>query len=243
MAVLWQLGVQFIQGYFVNAPEEVVMAEGTSAPLSPAARTACRGTRASIGPPLRPESLRCPSMALLTFCAVYALAVATPGPGIAAIIARSLAHGFKGAPAFIARLHRRRPRLVRDRGHRPRGAREDRRDAVRRHQVGRRRLSTVPGVETVDRAGRARRGRRPIERQHGWRAFVASLDAHAGEPEGHPVLPRAAADGRRSRVDEPGAFLEISAAMCVVQPLVLVSYVFLAARARELFTTPKPCGA
>ena len=25
MAVLWQLGVQFIQGYFVNAPEEVVM--------------------------------------------------------------------------------------------------------------------------------------------------------------------------------------------------------------------------
>ena len=28
MAVLWQLGVQFIQGYFINAPEEVVMQEG-----------------------------------------------------------------------------------------------------------------------------------------------------------------------------------------------------------------------
>lgn len=25
MAVLWQLGVQFIQGYFVNRPEEVVL--------------------------------------------------------------------------------------------------------------------------------------------------------------------------------------------------------------------------
>jgi multidomain signaling protein FimX len=25
MAVLWQLGVEFIQGYFVNAPEEVVI--------------------------------------------------------------------------------------------------------------------------------------------------------------------------------------------------------------------------
>ena len=25
MAVLWQLGVEFIQGYFVNAPEEVVL--------------------------------------------------------------------------------------------------------------------------------------------------------------------------------------------------------------------------
>ena len=25
MAVLWQLGVEFIQGYFVNSPEEVVL--------------------------------------------------------------------------------------------------------------------------------------------------------------------------------------------------------------------------
>ena len=31
MAVLWQLGVQYIQGYFVHAPEEVVMrADGRS---------------------------------------------------------------------------------------------------------------------------------------------------------------------------------------------------------------------
>ena len=28
MAVLWQLGVQFIQGYFVNEPEEVVLSAG-----------------------------------------------------------------------------------------------------------------------------------------------------------------------------------------------------------------------
>ncbi len=25
MAVLWQLGIEFIQGYFVNAPEDVTM--------------------------------------------------------------------------------------------------------------------------------------------------------------------------------------------------------------------------
>src|ERR1700731_1220532 len=37
-----------------------------------------------------------------TFCAVYLLAVATPGPGVAAVIARSLTHGMRGAPAFIA---------------------------------------------------------------------------------------------------------------------------------------------
>ncbi|MBL8266864.1 LysE family translocator [Steroidobacter sp.] len=39
---------------------------------------------------------------LLVFCAVYVLAVASPGPGVAAIIARSLANGTRGAPAFIA---------------------------------------------------------------------------------------------------------------------------------------------
>lgn len=39
---------------------------------------------------------------LLVFSAVYALAVASPGPGVAAIIARSLANGTRGAPAFIA---------------------------------------------------------------------------------------------------------------------------------------------
>ena len=36
------------------------------------------------------------------FIAVYALAVATPGPGIAAILARSMSRGLHGAPAFIA---------------------------------------------------------------------------------------------------------------------------------------------
>ena len=36
------------------------------------------------------------------FCAVYFFAVATPGPGVAAVIARALAHGTRGAGAFIA---------------------------------------------------------------------------------------------------------------------------------------------
>jgi threonine/homoserine/homoserine lactone efflux protein len=39
---------------------------------------------------------------LLLFSAVYFLAVASPGPGVAAVVARSLARGAKGAPAFIA---------------------------------------------------------------------------------------------------------------------------------------------
>src|SRR3954471_20018636 len=39
---------------------------------------------------------------LAVFCLAYALAVATPGPGVAAIVARSLSRGTQGAPAFIA---------------------------------------------------------------------------------------------------------------------------------------------
>jgi threonine/homoserine/homoserine lactone efflux protein len=40
--------------------------------------------------------------ALLMFGAAYAVATASPGPGIAALLARVLGRGLKGAPAFIA---------------------------------------------------------------------------------------------------------------------------------------------
>jgi threonine/homoserine/homoserine lactone efflux protein len=39
---------------------------------------------------------------LATFCVAYFLAVATPGPGVAAVISQALARGAAGAPAFIA---------------------------------------------------------------------------------------------------------------------------------------------
>jgi threonine/homoserine/homoserine lactone efflux protein len=39
---------------------------------------------------------------LFLFSLIYALAVAAPGPGVAAVIARALGHGVRGAPAFIA---------------------------------------------------------------------------------------------------------------------------------------------
>lgn len=39
---------------------------------------------------------------LMVFALIYLLAVATPGPGIAAIVARALGRGTRGAPAFIA---------------------------------------------------------------------------------------------------------------------------------------------
>ena len=39
---------------------------------------------------------------LALFCLVYCIATATPGPGIAAVVARVLARGTQGLPAFIA---------------------------------------------------------------------------------------------------------------------------------------------
>ena len=39
---------------------------------------------------------------LTVFSLVYALAVASPGPGVAAVVARALGRGTGGAPAFIA---------------------------------------------------------------------------------------------------------------------------------------------
>ena len=42
------------------------------------------------------------SHGLALFCLVYLLATATPGPGIAALVARALSRGRRGLPAFIA---------------------------------------------------------------------------------------------------------------------------------------------
>jgi threonine/homoserine/homoserine lactone efflux protein len=39
---------------------------------------------------------------LLTFCALYFVAVATPGPGVAAVISQGPARGSAGAAASVA---------------------------------------------------------------------------------------------------------------------------------------------
>ncbi len=40
--------------------------------------------------------------ALLLFASVYLVAVASPGPGMAAVVARGLGQGMAAAPAFVA---------------------------------------------------------------------------------------------------------------------------------------------
>jgi threonine/homoserine/homoserine lactone efflux protein len=174
---------------------------------------------------------------LLTFCAVYALTVASPGPGVAAVIARGLAHGMKGTPAFIlgfmvgdllwfslaatglAALARTAATLF---------------IAIKWIGVAYLlylawKLWSAP-AERVEVKGE--------DRQHGWRAFMASFTLTLGNPKAIlfflALLPTVIDLASMNLV----RFLEISAAMCVVLPTVLFVYSLLAAKARQLFTTP-----
>ena len=57
MAVLWQLGIEFIQGYFVSNPEEVVLGVGREGHvLATRAQPPLRPFR----PPFQPSTLRQP---------------------------------------------------------------------------------------------------------------------------------------------------------------------------------------
>jgi threonine/homoserine/homoserine lactone efflux protein len=176
---------------------------------------------------------------LLTFCAVYGLAVATPGPGIAAIVARSLTHGFRGAPAFIAGF------VAGD---------------LVWFTIAATGLAALAKTAAtlfvaIKWAGVAyllylawKLWRAPAERvdvhegdgrQHGWRAFVASLMLTLANPKAIlfflALLPTVVDLASMNTL----RFLEISAAIALVLPTVLFTYVFLAARARTMFTTPK----
>jgi threonine/homoserine/homoserine lactone efflux protein len=176
---------------------------------------------------------------LLTFCAVYALTVASPGPGVAAIIARSLAHGFRGAPAFVAGF------LVGDLvwfGIAATGLAALARTAATifiaikwagvaylLYLAWKLWKAPAAGVAVTQDDGR----------QHGWRAFVASLMLTLANPKAIlfflALLPTVVDLGSMTLL----SFIEISLAIILVQPAVLFTYVFLAARARQMFTTPK----
>jgi len=176
---------------------------------------------------------------LLTFCAVYALAVATPGPGIAAIIARSLAHGLRGAPAFIAGF------MLGDLvwfGVAATGLAALARTAATLFIAIKWagvayllflawKLWTTPPAK-VD-VGAEERG------AHGWKAFLSSLALTLGNPKAilffiallPTVIDLSTMNATR--------FIEITAAISIVQPAVLLAYALLATKARSLFTTPE----
>ena len=174
---------------------------------------------------------------ILTFCAVYALTVASPGPGVAAVIARGLTHGMKGAPAFIlgfmvgdlvwfalaatglAALARTAATLF---------------IAIKWIGVAyllylAYKLWTAPPERVEVKAD---------DRAHGWRAFMASFTLTLGNPKAIlfflALLPTVIDLTTMNAL----RFVEISLAMCVVLPTVLFVYALLSAKARQLFTSP-----
>ena len=174
---------------------------------------------------------------LLMFCAVYVLAVATPGPGVAAVLARSLARGLHGAPAFIVGF-----------------------------VAGDLVLFTIAATGLAALARTAATAFIVIKYAGAayllfmayrlWRAQPTSLDGEVPEQKpgsaflgsfaltvGNPkaiifflaLLPTMV---RLEKLTISG-FLEIAVCIIVLQPLVLGSYAVTAARARRLFKSPR----
>ena len=177
---------------------------------------------------------------LLTFCAVYALAVAAPGPGVAAVIARGLAHGLKGAPAFVAGF------LIGDLcwfAIAATGLAALARTAATLFVVikwaGVAYLLYLAWKLWIAPAQRVAVQQAEDRDQHGWKPFVASLMLTLANPK--TILFFLALLPTVIDLQSLNAlrFVEISAAMSLVLPVVLGAYALLAARARELFTTPE----
>ena len=174
---------------------------------------------------------------LILFAAVYFAAVATPGPGIAALVARVLGQGLKGVAPFIAGyfvgdmvwlafaatgLDRRR---------------QDLRRAVRRDQIRRRRLSALSRVEDGDGARRAGRAPPPVSR--GWRAFLGSLSLTLGNPKVMifflSIMPLVV----DVRTLTPLALAELAAVSAVVIFSTLAAYALAANRARAFLRSTR----
>jgi len=177
---------------------------------------------------------------LSVFCLVYAIAVATPGPGVAAVIARSLGHGLRGAPAFIAGF------MVGDLiwfTFAATGLAMLAQSAYTVFLVVKYagvvyllylayRLWTAP-AKAMTVGGEAAAPERPF------RLFLGSLALTMGNPKTMifflAVLPTVV----ELKTLSVTGFVEIMLVIATVLPLVLGGYAFGASRARRLFSTPK----
>ena len=168
---------------------------------------------------------------LVLFAAVYFAAVATPGPGVAALVARVLGQGLKGVAPFIAGyfvgdmiwLD-----FCRD------GSRRRRQD-VRRACLSQSN-SPAPPISSISRGGwrprppPSKRRRPPATR--GWRAFLSSLSLTLGNPKVMvfflSIMPLVV-DLRALTVL---ALVELAAVCAIVIFSTLALYAFAANRAR-----------
>jgi threonine/homoserine/homoserine lactone efflux protein len=180
---------------------------------------------------------------LLIFAGVYFLAVALPGPGVAAVVARSLARGTQGAVAFIAGF------LIGDLvwfTFAATGLAALAQTAYAVFVVVKYagvayllylayRLWTAPVAAATEGENEAKdqQGQSPS------RLFLGSLALTMGNPKTMifflALLPTVV---RLETLSIPG-FLEIAATICFVLPVVLGGYVLAAAHARRMFRSPR----
>ncbi len=179
---------------------------------------------------------------LAVFALVYGLAVASPGPGIAAIVARSLSRGNVGAPAFIAGF------LIGDLTWFTVAATGLAALAQTAYTVfvalryagvayllylSYRMWKTAAEHIEAEESAPTEASQKPL------RLFLGSLALTLGNPKTMvfflALLPTVV---KLDTLTVPG-FLEIAAVICVVLPVVLGAYVYAAARARRLLKSPR----
>jgi len=176
---------------------------------------------------------------LLVFSLIYALAVAVPGPGVAAILARALGRGVAGAPAFIGgfiggdllwfTLAALGLAVLAERAH-----------AL---FLGVRFAGALYLLYLAWRLWRAAPGTlgdlAPPKRESAPQLFLGALALTLGNPKTMvfflAVLPTVVDLDHLTA----GGFLMIAGVIVVVLPLVLGSYTLFAARARERLARPQ----
>ena len=114
---------------------------------------------------------------LVVFAAALAVAAASPGPTITALVARVLVRGTSGRARLHARALDRRARVADCRGSRARLHRQDLCLRLHGAEICRRRVSRLPRLAHVDRAGACRltRRRRRRSTRHGCSLPAVSL--------------------------------------------------------------------
>jgi len=179
---------------------------------------------------------------LLIFAGVYFLAVALPGPGVAAVIARSLSRGTHGAVAFIAGF------LIGDLvwfTFAATGLAALAKTAYAVFVVVKYagvayllylayRLWTASVAAAGEKDGEVKDAG-----QSSWRLFLGTLALTMGNPKTMIFFLALLPTVVKLETLSVAGFLEIAATICFVLPLVLGGYVLAAAHARRMFRSPR----
>ena len=177
---------------------------------------------------------------LLLFGLVYMAAAASPGPGIAAIVARVLSNGLSGIPSFIAGfvvgdliwfcLAATGMAALAERAHTAFEAVKFAGAAYLLYLAYR--LWTAP-VRPVDELGK------PLDKK-GWRVFIGGITLTLSNPKPMvfyvALLPTVIDLNRLT----PAVFIEVAVAICMILTAVLGLYALAALRARRFFRAERP---